>query len=114
MTGNKTTLYLSSADMARFERVKALRRDRKRKEPFSLSGFARSGISHSVISEYLDVTVSEGAMVALSKGMFDALQRVVLENGHVMVILKEDCYQGSLHDEVGALKAFAGDGEVSG
>lgn len=107
---SKTTLYFSEKDVALFTRMNDLKK--KRNEPKgSMSGYARQGINLSGMMTFLNMTVSQGAMVALSKGMFDSLTRMELENGHIVVGVKEDCYTGdgaTLKGDIAELREFLG------
>lgn len=109
-SNSKTTLYFSERDLSLFEKMNDLKKQRG-KAAGSMSGYAREGIQMSGMLSYLNMNLSQGAMIAISRGMFDALQRTQMENGDISITVKEEYYNGDkavLKDDIAALREFLG------
>ena len=104
--GQKKSIYIPE-DSVRF--YEDLVKDEK-----SDSNIITQAIYKQAIAKYANVNISEGAYVALAEGRFDMLNHLKLENGSVMITLKEDAYRlhggirGELADAKDALDEYLG------
>ena len=86
MKGKKLSVYLSD-DMAR------LAQDMADGYGTSLSDVIGRAVYEAAAMNHADVRISEGAYVCMAAGRLDLVQSMRMENGTMMILMKEEAYR---------------------